>query len=86
MQAFHFTSSETGEGLEIEGSNNSEVGIRQPIMGYFKNDTREIFSPKITVYADKAEKLPINLRWGNSEDADGIAIPLHLKKNRISVK
>lgn len=69
-------------GLEIEDPNNSEVGIRQPIMGYFKKMIHEkFFSPKITVYADKAEKLPINLRWGNSEDADGIAIPLHLKKN-----
>jgi hypothetical protein len=33
--------------------------------------------PKLTVGDDL--KLPVTLRWGNSEDADGLAIPLHFE-------
>lgn len=63
-------------GLEIEDPNNSEVGIEQPVLKtYMELINRERFLPSMT---EKGEaKLPVKLRWGSSEDADGIALPLH---------
>lgn len=63
-------------GLEIEDPNNSEVGIEQPVMSTYRElINRERFLPSMT---EKGEaKLPVKLRWGSSEDADGIALPLH---------
>ncbi|MDR0947287.1 MAG: hypothetical protein LBM87_06060 [Ruminococcus sp.] len=66
-------------GLEIEDPNNPNVGIPQPVMATYKELIHsERFMPKIEV-SDKLE-LPVTLRWGNSEDADGLAIPLHFEK------
>ena len=63
-------------GLEIEDPNNSEVGIEQPVLKTYRElINRERFLPSMT---EKGEaKLPVKLRWGSSEDADGIAVPLH---------
>lgn len=67
-------------GLEMQDPNNADVGIEQPLMKTYKeiiND--DWFKPSIKL-GDEI-KLPVTLRWGNSEDAEGIAIPLHLEKN-----
>ncbi len=67
-------------GLEIEDPNNSEVGIEQPLMKTYKEIIHsKMFYPEIT---RKSEiHLPVKLRWGGSEDAEGIEIPLHFEKN-----
>ena len=62
-------------GLEIEDPNNPDVGIKQPIFDTYKkiiND--EFFMPSMK----KGGKLsfPAKLRWGGSEDAEGISVPL----------
>ena len=62
-------------GLEWEDPNNSEVGIKLPLMDTFKeiiND--EFFMPSI----DEKEEitLPVTLRWGGAEDSDGIAVEI----------
>ena len=69
-------------GLEWEDPNNSEVGIKLPLMDTFKeiiND--EYFCPKIS---EKEEtSLPVNLRWGSAEDSEGVAIPLSFEKEPV---
>ncbi len=63
-------------GLEIQDPNNEDVGIEQPLMKTYKEIIHsKLFSPEMT-QNDEA-KLPVTLRWGGSEDADGIAIPVH---------
>lgn len=67
-------------GLEIEDPNNSEVGIAQPIMDTYKEIIHdEYFLPEMTI--GEEVKLPLTLRWGGAEDAEGIAIPVHLESN-----
>ncbi len=69
-------------GLEWEDPNNSEVGIKLPLMDTFKeiiND--EFFMPKIE---EKDEiNLPVMLRWGSAEDSEGVAIPLSFEKEPV---
>ncbi len=68
-------------GLEIENPNNPNTGIAQPVLDTYKEIIhRDWFSPTIE-RVDGAVALPVTLRWGNSEDADGLAIPLHFDKN-----
>lgn len=69
-------------GLEIEDPNNPDVGIPQPVMQTYKeiiHSTR--FLPEMT-QGDPVQ-LPVTLRWGSSEDAEGLAIPLHFEKNPV---
>ncbi len=67
-------------GLEIEDPNNSEVGIAQPILKTYKEIIHdEYFQPTMTI-GDEV-KLPLTLRWGGAEDAEGIAIPIHFESN-----
>ena len=69
-------------GLEIEDPNNPDVGIRQPVMDtYRKIIHSERFLPKMEQGGEVT--LPVTLRWGNSEDAEGLAIPLHFEKNPV---
>ena len=68
-------------GLEIEDPNNPDVGIAQPVLDTYKKIIHsEWFSPEITE-TENENVLPIKLRWGGSEDSDGIAIPIHFEKN-----
>ena len=78
-------------GLEIEDPNNPEVGIPQPLMEDFKSLLkRPFFSPVVeedTVLFEKKEgcsKEPLleelPLRWGCSEDAEGLSMQIKLKK------
>lgn len=66
-------------GLEIEDPNNQDVGIEQPVLQTYKEIIHdEWFLPSIK--QDGETTLPVTLRWGSSEDADGIAVPLHFGK------
>ncbi len=67
-------------GLEIEDPNNPEVGIEQPLMKTYKEIIHsELFSPEMK--QNDEITLPVTLRWGGSEDAEGIAIPVHFDSN-----
>ena len=67
-------------GLEIQDPNNADVGIEQPVMKTYRNIIHdEWFMPSMNI-GDEIS-LPVTLRWGNSEDAEGIAIPVHFDKN-----
>ena len=65
-------------GLEIQDPNNAEVGIEQPVMEVFREIISDPwFMPEIAETG--GTELPVTLRWGNSEDADGIAVPIKLE-------
>lgn len=67
-------------GLEIEDPNNSSVGIEQPVLQTYKEIIHDDwFMPSMT--QGEEISLPVTLRWGGAEDAEGIAIPLHFDKN-----
>lgn len=67
-------------GLEIEDPNNCDVGIEQPALQTYKNIIHEDwFMPEMTVTSEI--QLPVTLRWGGAEDAEGLSIPLHFDSN-----
>ena len=56
--------------------------IEQPIMKTYReiiND--DFFKPEIT--AGEEAQLPVKLRWGGSEDAEGLAIKLKFEKDPV---
>lgn len=60
-------------GLEIEDPNNSSVGIKQPILDDYKKLIQDdYFSPQTE--AKEKVAFPADLRWGGSEDAEGISV------------
>jgi len=62
-------------GLEIEDPNNPSIGCAQPFMEEYKKIlSLAPYLPAMTT-GEKAE-FPVKLRWGGSEDSDGVAIPL----------
>ncbi|MBO4265828.1 MAG: hypothetical protein J5910_01435 [Lachnospiraceae bacterium] len=62
-------------GLERQNPNEPTVGIRQPLMdGYLKVLSDPYFSPGFET--GQQVSFPAKLRWGGSEDADGIEIQL----------
>jgi hypothetical protein len=64
-------------GLEIQDPNHPENGIPQPVMQTFKTWINDpLFLPEITDCGET--QLPLTLRWGNSEDAEGIAMTFDL--------
>lgn len=67
-------------GLEIEDPNNPDVGIEQSVLQTYKEIIHDDwFKPSMT--QGEEINLPVTLRWGGAEDAEGIAIPLHFEKN-----
>lgn len=66
-------------GLEMENPNNPDTGIEQPLMNDYKELLNDpYFMPKIT---DEEETvLPAVLRWGSSEDAEGLAIKIRFEQ------
>jgi len=66
-------------GLEIEDPNNHAVGIEQPMLQDYKKVIQDpYFLPAMEQKG--AVNFPVELRWGGSEDADGIEIPVALEK------
>lgn len=62
-------------GLEVEDPNNSSVGIMQPLMNEYRKILEDpYFTQRIT--AGEEVSFPVTLRWGGSEDADGVEIML----------
>lgn len=62
-------------GLEIQDPNNENVGIEQPVMEVFREIINDPWFMPEMAETGSAE-LPVTLRWGNSEDAEGIAVPM----------
>lgn len=69
-------------GLEITDPNNKEVGIEQPLLKtYRKQLHKPFFSRQFTSGTEVS--LPAKLRWGGSEDAEGLEIAVKIKKNPV---
>lgn len=67
-------------GLEITDPNNSEVGIEQPMLEMYRKELHKpFFSQSIETVCETT--LPAKLRWGSSEDAEGVEINCHFGKN-----
>ena len=67
-------------GLEIEDPNNAEVGIPQPLLATYKEIIHDDYFKPEMIQGEEVT-LPVTLRWGGAEDADGLAIPLHFDSN-----
>lgn len=69
-------------GLEIEDPNNASVGIPQPLLRDYKEILKdEYFKPQIV--PEEECSLPITMRWGGSEDAEGVAICVLFEKTPV---
>lgn len=69
-------------GLEIEDPNCPSVGIAQPLLEAYKDVIQDpYFQPEMET-GDPLQ-LPATLRWGGSEDAEGLAIPLDFSQNPV---
>ncbi|MBQ8922054.1 MAG: hypothetical protein IJ060_07840 [Oscillospiraceae bacterium] len=67
-------------GLEIEDPACPDTGIAQPVMQTFRSWIQDsLFLPEIA--EQDAVTLPVRLRWGNAEDAEGLGIRLHFDAN-----
>jgi hypothetical protein len=66
-------------GLEIEDPSDSDIGVAQPVLETYKEIIQDdYFYP---AFEDKGEvTLPVKLRWGGSEDAEGLSIPLMFER------
>jgi hypothetical protein len=70
-------------GLETEDPNNPAVGITQPLFHTYKEIiNRPRFMPPVTEIAETVT-LPVTLRYGHSEDAEGLAVTLHFEGNPV---
>lgn len=69
-------------GLETTDPNNSSVGIEQPLLAAYREIiSDDFFKPGMT--DDGQCELPVTLRWGGSEDATGLSIPVSLESDPV---
>ena len=69
-------------GLELTDPNNKNVGIEQPLLKEYRTIIHEdYFSP--TMQKQEEVQFPVTLRWGGSEDADGISVSVEMEANPI---
>lgn len=69
-------------GLEITDPNNNQVGIEQPLMSTYKKILHDdFFKPSLT--EEKEKTLPAVLRWGGSEDSEGISVDITIEKDPV---
>lgn len=67
-------------GLEIEDPNNKAVGIPQPILKDYREVLKDpYFMPELS--CTEETNLPVILRWGGSEDAEGVAFKIDFEKS-----
>lgn len=66
-------------GLEVTDPNHPGVGIAQPLLGTYRDIIHHsCFTPSLE--AGEQTALPCALRWGCSEDADGVSVTVMLKQ------
>jgi len=68
-------------GLEVTDPNNSSVGIEQPLLGVYKKQLHKAFFSQKIKTEETSISFPVKLRWGNSEDAEGVEIELDIEKD-----
>lgn len=69
-------------GLEITDPNNPDVGIEQPVLSVYREIIKDkFFNPGME--EGKEAELPVTLRWGGSEDAEGVEMILKTEGNPV---
>lgn len=64
----------------MEDPNNNAVGIEQPLLKEYKQLLNDpYFTPQIIECGNV--DLPVKLRWGGSEDADGAALKIQFERS-----
>lgn len=69
-------------GLEITDPSNPNVGIEQPLLAAYREVINDDFF-KPSIESTEEIKLPATLRWGGSEDSDGVAVELEFEGNPV---
>lgn len=69
-------------GLEVTDPNNSQIGIEQPMMKMYREELHKPFFSQKLVSGEKVD-FPAKLRWGNSEDAEGVETDVHFNKTPV---
>ncbi len=65
-------------GLEWQDPNNADVGVELPALKEYKEIIHsDWFLPEMKFGEEVS--LPATLRWGGAEDAEGLAVPVHLE-------
>lgn len=72
-------------GLELEDPNNKEVGIKLPLMDAFKKVIYDEYFMPSQETISKAQ-LPVSMRWGGSEDADGVAMSVMFENDPVFIE
>ena len=67
-------------GLEITDPNNKDVGIEQPILGMYKKQLHKPFFSQ-PIESGSEVSFPCKLRWGSSEDSEGVEVSVKVEKN-----
>lgn len=73
-------------GLEAEDPNNPGNGIEQPLLRAYRQLIHDpYFTPEIINDSPGGEpvELPLRLRWGGAEDAEGLALKLRFESNPV---
>lgn len=71
-------------GLEVTDPNNCDVGIEQPMLQMYREQLHKpFFTQKIKKAAAEKISLPVKLRWGGSEDAEGLAVKVHFDRTPV---
>lgn len=70
-------------GLEIEDPNNKAVGIEQPMLAQYREGVLNDpwFMPEMT--EGEETSFPAPLRWGGSEDAEGLALEIDFEGDPV---
>lgn len=69
-------------GLEITDPNNPEVGVEQPMLAAYRDIINDDFF-KPGMEDTGAKELPVTLRWGGAEDAEGLCMELAFEGNPV---
>ncbi len=69
-------------GLELEDPNCSSNGIKQPLFDTYKEIIHDPYFQPLMQMGTLIE-LPAKLRWGGSEDSDGIALPVKVERSPV---
>lgn len=67
-------------GLEIEDPNNKSVGIAQPLLKKYQEILKDPYFQPVIEEKEQV-MLPAKMRWGGSEDADGVAVDIKMEGN-----
>ncbi|MGN0432571.1 MAG: hypothetical protein ACI4EQ_09495 [Lachnospiraceae bacterium] len=69
-------------GLEITDPNNPDVGVEQPMLAAYRDIINDdFFKPGMEETGTK--ELPVTLRWGGAEDAEGLCMELAFEGNPV---